>query len=97
MGNGIPFTYPDRLKNGQKFHWNTSPLTEKMNTPYIQKFKENSKLPERQNKTSFKDKINAAEKKERTRHRLSPFRRYRISSSNAKAKKILRHIKGLRR
>ena len=61
--NGIPFTYPDRLKNGQKFHWNTSPLTEKMNTPYIQKFKENSKLPERQNKTSFKDKLSAAEKK----------------------------------
>ena len=62
--NGIPFTYPDRLKNGEKFHWNTSPLTKTMDTTYLEKFKENKALPKRQNKNAFKDKLDEAEKKQ---------------------------------
>ena len=62
--NGIPFTYPENLKEKNvRFHWNTSPLTEKMNTTFIQKFKENNALPKRQNKNAFKDKLSEAEKK----------------------------------
>lgn len=62
--NGIPFTYPDHLKDGEKFHWNTTPLTKEMDTVYLEKFKENSALPDRQNKNAFKDKLNEAEKEQ---------------------------------
>ena len=61
--NAKPFTYPENLKTGQKFHWNTSPLTKNMDTSYNEKFKENSALPARQNKNAFNDKLSAAEKK----------------------------------
>ena len=61
--NGVPFSYPDNLKDKQKFHWNTSPLTKTGNTVYQEKFKENSALPETQNKSSFKENIEKAEKK----------------------------------
>ena len=61
--NGIPFTYPNHLKNGQKFHWNTTPLTKEMDTVYLEKFKENSALPMRQDKCVFWEKISDAEKK----------------------------------
>lgn len=62
--NGIPFTYPDRLKNGEKFHWNTSPLTKNGDTIYRERYKKNSELPKRQNKNAFNDKLSTAEKKQ---------------------------------
>ena len=60
--NGIPFTYPENLKNGEKFHWNTSPLTKTMDTTYLENFMENKALPKRQNKNAFKENIEKAEK-----------------------------------
>tara|TARA_B100000035_G_C20613248_1_gene384918 strand:- start:40 stop:543 length:504 start_codon:yes stop_codon:yes gene_type:complete len=60
--NGIPFTYPERLQNGDRFHWNTSPLTKDMDTLFSEKFKENTALPKRQNKSAFIENIEKAEK-----------------------------------
>ena len=62
--NGIPFTYPERLKEKNvRFHWNTSPLTKNGDSTYRERYKKNSELPKRQNKASFKDKLNEAEEK----------------------------------
>ena len=42
--NGIPFSYPESLKNKNKFFWNTSPLTENGDSQFIEKFKERVSL-----------------------------------------------------
>ena len=60
--NGIPFSYPESLKNKKKFFWNTSPLTKNGDTDYKEKFQESIELPYFQSKTAFKDKIIKAEK-----------------------------------
>jgi len=51
--DGNPFEYPSRLVN--KFQWNTSVLKNSGNTEFIQKFKTNPNLPEKQKSTSFKE------------------------------------------
>ena len=61
--NGKIFTYPKRL-NG-KFHWNTSVLEKNGKVEFVERFKVNPDLPERQNKTSFSEKIEAAQGKEK--------------------------------
>jgi hypothetical protein len=60
--NGIPFSYPEKLQQKNKFFWNTSPLTKDENTTYIEKFKESIELTDFQSKTEFKDKLKEAEK-----------------------------------
>ena len=60
--NGIPFSYPESLKNKNKFFWNTSPLTENGESQFSEKFKESLELPNIQSRTAFKDKLIKAEK-----------------------------------
>lgn len=53
--NGVPHTYPSRMKDS--FFWNTSVLSNKGNTPFLERFRTCNELPKRQSYTSFQKHI----------------------------------------
>jgi hypothetical protein len=52
---GEYFTYPNTLKT--RFHWNTSVLKNGGKSKFVEKFKTNKELPEKQKVKEFKDHI----------------------------------------
>ena len=56
--NGNPLKYPKQVQG--KFQWNTSVLKNNGNTVFLQKFRTNNKLPIRQNKKDFQDKLDSS-------------------------------------